>query len=343
MTEEMKIKVERHKNFLDLKDVDRPLRGCCIEGNGNSGSDFYRKTQPFMNGYFNTERLNKNIFSDLYNDFSDSVNFNDDLIRTIDIRPAIPWTEAAVGCPVVFTGKSFRTEPLKGSIDEAYMQFFNKEDNIWLHKYEEVLDYLKNNLEGRYPIGQGVLGGPLDMVTAAVGERNIVFKLMDRREAMKNFISLCSDIFADFLELQIGKTPWFHNGYVMGQYYIWTPGTCAVLQEDAMSLFPSGLYEEFAMTIDEKISRIANCNLFHMHATSMHLLDYIIGMKGIQIIQVSKEEESFRIENIIGDLRKIQTSGKGRRKLQDREYHWGFAENSDIREMSRIKGSLFNR
>ena len=77
-----------------------------------------------------------------------------------------------------------------------------------------------------------------------------------------------------------------------------------------MFLFSAGLYEEFAMTIDEKISRIANYNLFHMHATSMLLLDYIIGMKGIQIIQVSKEEESFKVENIIGDLLKIQASGK---------------------------------
>lgn len=303
-------KIEKHKKFLELKEVDRPLCGCCIGGWESLSRYTKDPGQLFPKGYINADRINTKSFLDTYESFMNNIFYDDDLIRTVEPLPWVPWTEAAAGCPVNFTGKNLWAGTLNVSIDEAYIQLYFKDENAWLHKYGEFLDLLKNHFKERYPLGQAVLRGPLDMAAAAIGDENLVYKLIDRPDTMKQFISSCSEIFMDFLQLQITKTPRFYNGYVIGQYYIWTPGTCARLQEDSMCLLSPVMYEEFAMNIDRRISQIADYNLFHSHATSMFLIDYIIEMKSIQIIQVSKDEGNVMLEDLIGSLEKIQAAGK---------------------------------
>ena len=58
-----------------------------------------------------------------------------------------------------------------------------------------------------------------------------------------------------------------------------------------------------------KIASQADYTLFALHATGLHLLDILLGNRGIIILQVSKDE-GVAPGRMLPDLKKIQTAGK---------------------------------
>ena len=310
MIKDLTKKIEKHKSFLELKEVNRPLRGCCIGGWENM-SRYINETDRFLRkGSLYIEDIDAADFIDIYTRYADSLNYDDDFIRTIEPFQSIPWTESAIGCNMNYTGKNIWSEPINYSIDEAYFKIINEDENASIKKYGEFLDFLGVNFAGNYPIGQAILRGPLDMAAAAVGEQNMIYNMIDRPNEMKKFISLCADIFKSFLKVHSEKSPEFSGGRVIGQYYIWTPGTCARLQEDVMSLLSRDFYLDFAMECDLGIAKSVQYSLFHLHASAFFLLDFVLRNEGIKIIQVSKDEGNTKLSDMIEGLQKIQAAGK---------------------------------
>lgn len=309
MQRNIEAKIERHIKFLQLQEVERPLIGCCIGGWDQFGKYLGGNSKAFPEGYLTPGDIHIENFLELYEYYFERIDFDDDLIRTAEPFPAIPWCEAAVGCPIRFSGKNFWSEPVKVNINE-FFDALPRAKEIWMRKYEEFLFFLDLHFSGRYPVAQSILRGPLDLLSAVLGEMKMVYDITDEPNNIKKLISVCGDVFTDFLRLQNEKTKRFYGGHVIGQYYIWTPGPCARLQEDATSFLSPELYDKFVFEQDLKIAGVCEYNLFHIHASSLFLIESILKNEKIKIVQISKDDGNTGLENMLPALQRIQKEGK---------------------------------
>lgn len=315
MKNNLQLKIQKHQSFLEQKAVDRPLLGC-IRGWENL-SRYTNDTESFfLRGEVKIDDLSCDRFLPMYQEYASTLDEPDDMVRTLEPLPFFPWTEAAIGCPIRYTGKNFWSAPLVDLKSEKeseklidLMQRIPETSQTWLEKYGEFLDFLIEHFGDRYPIGQSILRGPLDMAAAAFGDENLLYQFFDRPELMRNFLSVATDIFLSFNGLQNKKLPPIGNGSVIGTYYLWTPGKNIRLQEDALSLLSPELYQEFVHPLDCQIASSADYTLFHLHATGLHLLDFLLQNEGVKIIQVSKDE-GVQLEKILPSLQKIQKAEK---------------------------------
>jgi len=337
MNKSRKEKIERHRAFLEREKTDRPLVGL-IRGWENL-SRYVSDTETFFpKGNVAIGDISCDRFITMYQNYVNMIDDADDLFVTLEPLPFFPWTEAAMGCPVRYTGKNFWASPIEqimanneyekwdevifdenvpdsGEIDFEKtgevldLSGIPEKSKQWIAKYGEFLDSLCQNFAGNYPIGQSILRGPLDMAAAVFGDENMVYLFYDQPSLMKRFLTVATKIFLSFIEVQKDKTPAFEGGYVIGSYYIWTPGTCLRLQEDAMSLLSPELYRKFVHPCDCLIASAAEYSLFHLHSTGLHLLDFLLENEGIRIFQVSKDE-GVDLETILPGLRKIQEADR---------------------------------
>jgi len=310
MQREIQSVIDRHRDFWKLKPVGRPLIGYCI--GGWSQMQLYgtgRKSLP--TGLLKPDMLKPELF---LRDYEKILTYNnviqDDLIRSVEPFPAIPWMEAIIGCPVYNSGENIWSEPIPDSISELEQIQYNP-DSLWVRKYMEFIDVLTAEFGSRYPVGQTILRGPADVLSAAIGEAEFIYALHDSSDQMARLARSFMEIHNEFLRDQIKRFPEFQGGYVIGQYHIWAPGRCSRLQEDAVALLSPGLYKQFFQNPDREIAKVAEFNLIHLHTTSLFLLDLFLEIDGLKAIQVSLDSGGPELEDIIESLKKIQKAGKG--------------------------------
>jgi len=315
MKTEIQLKIKRHQTFLQRESVDRPLIGC-IRGWENL-SRYKKDTESFFPiGDAQIDDLFYERFLPMYQAYAMTLDAPDDMFRSLEPLPFFPWTEAAIGCPIKYTGKNFWSLPLidfKSESDSKklhdMMQRIPEQSQPWLEKYGEFLDFLIDHFGDHYPIGQSILRGPLDMAAAAFGDENLLYQFFDQPDLVKKFLTAATDVFLSFIDIQNQRLLPFDDGYIIGTYYIWTPEKNIRLQEDAMAMLSPELYRQFVHPVDCQIASSTDYTLFHLHATGLHLLDFILQNEGIKIVQVSKDE-GVRLENILVQLQKIQTTKK---------------------------------
>ncbi len=176
-------------------------------------------------------------------------------------------------------------------------------------KYAEFVKYLA----AEYPdfaIGQSILRGPLDVLCALAGETETIYNFYDEPEFITSSLDKLSDVFNEFISTQFRYTPKYYEGYGLGQFYMWAPGTISRIQEDAVALITPSQYDEFIYDYDVKISSSAQYCLFHTHATTMFIMDRIIRNKNLSIIQVTKDEGNTSLSDLIEGMKMIQKAGK---------------------------------
>lgn len=300
----------------------RPLIGMCI-GGWEGFQRYVKHTLDFLpKGPVSIHQVTPDAFESMYDNYTAKLAYPDDLIRSVEPVPSIPWSEAAAGCPIAYTGTNFWAANMGDTIGAVSMPGI--QDNPWLHKYREFLVYLQEKYGTRYPISQAILRGPLDMLAAVVGDQNMIYAFYDSPGEAVNLMEGYTEIIKAFLRLQNENTPLYQEGRVVGQYHIWTPGSTARLQQDAQSLLSPDLYEQYMLPFDRALCAVNEFNLFHMHASAYHLLDLMLSVERISIMQISKDEGIDNISDILPGLIKIQKANrrlvlKGRFTKQDLE------------------------
>ena len=303
-------KIVQHRRFLERESADRPLIGC-ISG-WEDLSRYVTDTETFFRkGRVDFRDLTWDHFLPMYSSYAASLLKSmprDDLFRTIEPLPFFPWTEAAAGCSVTYTGKNFWSSPAGNTSrhsDRIKIEADNRDS--WAGKYGEFLSCLGSTFGGEHPVGQSILRGPVDVAAALFGDERLLYLFFDDAPLVRECLSAACDVFLAFIEVQKSRTPSYYGGSVIGQYYIWTPGTSLRFQEDAMALLSPSLYEEFVLPLDRKIAGAAEYSLFHLHSSGLHLLDFLLSIGEIDVFQVSKDE-GVELEKVLPALLKIQKS-----------------------------------
>lgn len=326
-------KIEQHEKFLDRENTDRPLIGL-ISGWENI-SRYVPDTESFFpKGNVKIEDLHFDRFLPMYRRYAKTLSNADVIFNTITPLPFFPWTEAAMGCCIRYTGKNFWSTPIahlettEGR--EAWIQTLSMESassrenrKPWLSLYGDFIKDLTGHFSDDFPVSQTILRGPLDIAAAVLGDESMIYLFFDEPEFMKKLLSAAAGLYLEFVKIHETHLFPFSNGKVIGQYGIWTPGNNLRHQEDAMALLSPDLYREFVHPHDCTIAARTPYSLFHLHSSGMHLLDILLENEDIRIFQVSKDE-GVDIETILPGVQKIQDRErclivKGRFRKHDAE------------------------
>lgn len=309
MDERIAQKLDRHNRFLNCGETERPIIGFYIGGWEGLSRYAENSESLFPKGLINAEDLTIEKFHEMYANYSRNLLYEDDFVRTLEPVPSIPWTEAACGCPIQFTGKNFWSQKI------GFEKTLQSTDNItiggnpWIEKYSEFLKYLASEYPD-YAIGQSILRGPLDVLCALVGESETIYNFYDEPEFTKSSLGKLADVFNEFVRVQVEHTPKYFGGHGLGQFFMWIPGNACRIQEDAMALLTPKLFDEFVYDVDVKITEPTEYSLYHVHATGMFVMDKIVRNKNISIVQVSKDEGNTKLSDLIEGMKTVQKAGK---------------------------------
>ena len=304
---------ERHLAFWSLRDVNCPLLGITLGAGQDSWSYWqYNSAAQKLMGKENItpEDINPKDFVDEQLRYLElSGRIGDDICRSAMPLASIPWMEAILGCPVISTGSHFSAEKIVDDA-ESFQSVQITKDNPWVNKYLEFIEIYKECFSENYPVAQSVLRGPSDLAFAMMGVENAAVALLMQPEAMHKLLDYVSIQLEQFLKLQLQSLPKFQGGYVIGQYEIWAPESAIRIQEDSSIHFSPELYDKFLKHNDDRIAGISNYTLIHLHSPSLVLMDKFLEVSNINAFQITKDQGSAKLENMLPGLKKIQKAGK---------------------------------
>lgn len=305
-------KLSRNRGFYEMQETDRPMLGCFI-GGWEDLSRYSTTVHKFITpGIVSAEDIVQEAFIPMYDDFIANLDYdNDDFIRGVEPVNSIPWSEAALGCPVRFTGKNFWSSPMGRQKFEALMDSGKDpaENNLWIEKYGQFIDFLAARYPD-YPIGQSITRGSLDMLCAALGDSEVILLSVLEPDFIERGLKYCEQILYKLCDVQTEHFPMYHGGYGMGYYLFWMDKPSFRLQQDGIALLNPTLYEELVHPSSVRLAKHAKSCVFHTHSTTNYIMDKLVENPYIDVVQVTKDAGSVPIEDMIKAMQVIQAAGK---------------------------------
>lgn len=289
MTGDMDSTLKRHLRFWNREAVERPLVGFRI------GSYFpatwFRASESLLkkDRVVSPEHLDPQPFVDDYERLHvQSIELDQDLLWVAEPFMGIPWIEGIVGCRIRGAPESLWAEPwLKDWND--FPDSVDLEGNPWFQKYMAFTEMLVRVSEGRFPVGQPILRGPMDVLATMRGHARAVMDLVDSPEEARRVLRVVGETFAEVVRRQQEMLRPIHGGYSIGFYNLWAPGPVIWVQEDASALLSPGLYRDFVFPVDTQIFQPYRFTLFHLHPASFFILDVLLEMESLKVIQINKD------------------------------------------------------
>lgn len=157
---------------------------------------------------------------------------------------------------------------------------------MWLGKLLTVTRLLVERAQGRYPVTQPLLRGPIDLLTAVLGDEPSCFLMKDDPEQFRRLLDVCTDNFIAIMKAWMSASPPFRGGYC--EYGIWAPGTVVRTQADNAALIAPDDYRQFLKPCDERICDAFDYPLIHTHSGVIHIMvDSLLDTGKLRAIQVS--------------------------------------------------------
>lgn len=214
-----------------------------------------------------------------------STPINGDFLSGIG-PPGFCWTEAMMGCTIRSVSGSVWSEPPPFDWDRIE-EFKLAEDNPWLEKLREFTRALVARADGRCPVVQPLLRGPVDILASVLGDEEMTLAFYDHPDEMETLLDLCTDTFLRAANARLDLTPEFHGGY-LSAYGIWAPGKTVRTQADNAILLSPKLYRERMLPYERRVIEAFDCSLIHLHSGVVHVVtDALMEVEALRAIQVS--------------------------------------------------------
>jgi hypothetical protein len=303
----------RNQAFVERKEVDRPLYGAFILGNEYMKE--YKETYkniPHDREVKPQDIITEDFLKDIGGIIESSKETGGDLFYPAVPYFFIPWMEAIIGCHIFAGRDSFYAKPFIDSLDNVNGKIDLSSDNKWLAKLIEMETALLNYLDGSYPIGSSThLRGPIDMVSAAIGQSRFCLELYDNPEKIKELSSSYTETFINVakIENEIASKSRF-KGYVVNNYGVWTPYVCQYYQDDALAFISPQIYKDFFQKEHARIDGSFKSSLFHVHPISLFIVDELLKLPNLDIIEINREPMGPSVEELLPTFKKIQENNK---------------------------------
>lgn len=322
-------RLARHKIFWNRTETDRPLVGFRIQ------EDYF--LARWMSHSASLLGTGREIYPEmldvgaclaeyeaLYGRYESS---GQDFFWTAEPLTGIPWMEAMMGGRVIAARDSFVVE--SGTIDPESDRFgCLDENNPWFRKYMEFVTRLDILARGRFAVGQPIMRGPLDTLSALLTIPEMVYAFVDRPEWIIERLDRLSAGFVQLIACHQEVISSFLGGTVYGFYHLWVPGRGIWLQQDASSFLSPEIYRNFQADNDRYILGSQPHSLFHLHPASFFIVDELLTMDELDVIQVNRDVNGPALEAMLPVLRHILET--------KRLLLWGEFTETEVRWLLRV-------
>jgi len=230
--------------------------------------------------------------------------FSDDWIPFSSAWRAIPWLEAACGCPVRYASGSLAPGPCVTS-GKALSDHPVPAQPAWLKTLARLTGGLVETEPPDCLISPSILRGPSDIIAAMRGMKGFFFDLQDHPDIIAKTAGRLNRLLADTMKRHFELTPPKHGGY-SHVYGYWAPGPTSVIQEDALGMCSPSVYRElFREHNAEIVSRFGAHIFFHLHSTGYAHFRDVLDISGLAGLELTIEENGPRLRDMISDIRYI--------------------------------------
>ncbi|MCL6591496.1 MAG: hypothetical protein K6U80_16290 [Firmicutes bacterium] len=220
--------------------------------------------------------------------------------------PGVPWVEGMLGCTIRSTGNDLWAQWPNGEFSLDFIPTFV--GNPWQDKYLEFIRVLQIQAGGRYPVAQSILRGPSDVAGAILGGTKLIMACYDRPILMRSLFEAVAEAFLALVRAQWSLVSPFEGGYVMNGFGLWCPNQCIVFQEDLATILSPSLYRKLLLEIDYKLAEAFPYSGIHLHQSSLFLLDEILQLEPLNLVQITCENVSTGLEEVIKAGQKVLQS-----------------------------------
>ena len=296
----------RNAAFWERRPVDRPLLGVAVNVTFPALT-FGR--QPLNEGCLTPEAIDPDQFLAEWDETHRRCEARgEDLLTAASPHPGVPWMEAIAGCQI-------RVSPASGSIwaehpspdwDSLGRIRFDPHQP-WLLKLLECTRQLRQHAAGRYLVANPILRGISDMAAALLGTQRMVFEFFDHPEQMRQLLASCAEIWKGVGAGLVEAMGRFQGGMCAGRRRAWTPGTCILYQDDAVSLLSPGLYQEFLVPLEDDILRGFDRTMMHVHSGTLPIMiEGLLALESLHAVEVLLDPGGKPLRDMIPLFRRIQ-------------------------------------
>lgn len=299
--------LERHRRFWRCEPVSEPLYGESREGAFflNAFTDL-----GVQDGMLALDRVpSPESFVPVYFDKTlDGNPLDGDCFWVLKPPRALPWMEAIIGCGIYVSSSSQAMSAVHPE-ELPDLAAVDLDSNPWVRLMSDLTDTLATHYGGRFPIGQTLMRGPSDMLSALLGQKFYT----DLYEDPKPIIALarqCADIWIRTLKMQYQHIPPYQGGHVSGIATVWAPGEIAVFQEDAGGFISQEMYREFFWEGDTAIAEAFEYSLLHLHSAALQILEPVLEIRQLDAVNVVVDPLGPALPELLPKLQRIQEAGK---------------------------------
>ncbi len=239
----------------------------------------------------------------------------DEAINGDYLHEAVPyglcWVEGFTGANIEAASGSIWSAPV--DFDWTKVGELRKRlhpDNPWYAKLREYTRRLAAEADGRAPVAQTLMRGPIDIAEALVGTEELALALYDHPGQLGEMLDIGADAFIAIGKLFEEACPKFHGGHSI--FGIWTPGMVVRMQADHASVLSPQDYREWLLPRDRRISEAFDYSFYHLHSGNVHVLDSLLDNERLGAIELCLDPWPFapRLRDLLPQAARVQAAGK---------------------------------
>lgn len=260
----------RNQAFWSRSPAFRPLLGLAV----NITFPMLSFSRQFEEAVVEPEMIRpEDYFSEWDRAYEQAEARQEDLFSAASPLASVPWMEAIAGCTI-------RSVPGSGSMWAEHLSPSNLDisrirfdpANPWLRKLVEFTTALGEHASGRYPLGNPILRGVSDMVSAILSPTRMVYGFFDQPLFIHELCARCAEIWQGVAQVLAQAKGSFYGGSCADRRRVWGAGTSLLYQDDAVALASPKIFGEFFLPHTAEILRPYTNTIIHTHSESLPIM-----------------------------------------------------------------------
>lgn len=212
-----------------------------------------------------------------------------DLFRSQNAFSRIPWMEAITGCGIrAGTGEAMWPKPALGANYEGMERIVPDDENPWLLKLLKLTRALVDANDGSYLVTHTLQRGPVDILSALLGDVRMGLTLYDEPRKIEEILSLAAQAFIRVTKAQYEIIPTYEGGRACWSYGLWAQGTVIRFQSDSASQISPVMYQEQILPHDRSIMRAFDYSIIDLHSGgTLHLHKVLMEVEELNALSVT--------------------------------------------------------
>jgi len=216
----------------------------------------------------------------------------------------VPWVEAIAGCPIYHHDGYVWAEPAREPLGQLATAGLTVRDG-WLDKLIEFTTGLVALSAGRFPVALSLMRGPADLLAALRGAERSIFDLVDHPDEVQRLLAQLSDLWIRVAQAQLEEVPAFDGGYGFSVQNLWSRKPGGWFQDDAVAFWSPALYRSYLKEFEGRLAQCMPATGIHLHSAALFTVDDLVGMPGLDVIEVNLDDVGLRIPEMIPRFQQI--------------------------------------